>query len=322
MNDNPIFTMPKIDLHCHLDGSLPVAYVRERLGSNIKTEDLQVRDDCKNLAQYLEKFDLPLQCMQTKEGLKSSAYHFLKGVREDNIVYIEVRFAPLLSVNEHLSCRQVIESVLEGLEEGRRDFGIQYGLIVCAMRHHSEDANIKMIQVAREFLGDGVCAADLAGNEAAFPMSLFRNVFSEVKRLGIPFTVHAGECGSVTNIKEAILLGAGRIGHGIAMRGHRDVQQMCARRHVGVEMCPTSNLQTKAIEHMADYPMGEFLDQKVLVTVNTDNRTVSNTSISKELQWVMSNCGRTEEDIQQLMKNGVEVSFASEDVKHQLMKLY
>lgn len=322
MEHNSIIALPKIDLHCHLDGSLPVDYVRACLGQHLTTADLQVSDDCRDLAEYLEKFDLPLQCMQTAEGLKASAYHFLEGARKDNVAYIEVRFAPLLSVHEGLSCRQVIQAVLEGLEEGRKQFNIQYGVIVCAMRHHSEEDNIKMIKTAREFLGAGVCAADLAGNEAAYPMKLFKNVFTEVKRCEMPFTIHAGECGSVDNIKEAIELGAGRIGHGIAMKGHDDVQKLCVSHHVGVEMCPISNLQTKAVEKETDYPMKEFMKHEVLVTVNTDNRTVSNTNISKEMIWLTKNCNCNEEDLLKLMRNAAEASFASEEIKHQLMKLY
>ena len=154
-----------------------------------------------------------------------------------------------------------------------------------------------MIKKAREFLGNGVCAADLAGNEAAFPMSQFVDLFTEVKKMGMPFTIHAGECGSVQNILDAVDCGAGRIGHGIAMRGNKDVMKLCRERHIGIEMCPISNLQTKAVKSMAEYPMREFLDEGLCVTINTDNRTVSGTSLDKEIAFVQENYGITEEEI-------------------------
>ena len=260
MESTKIINLPKVELHCHLDGSLPMEIIRELLGRDIKNEELQVRDDCRNLAEYLEKFDLPLSCMQTETGLKCASKAFLKNLKEDNVQYVEVRFAPLLSVNEDLDCTKVIQSVLEGLEEAKKECGIYYNVIACAMRHHSEEDNLRMMKAARNFLGEGICAVDLAGNEAAFPMENFMELFQEVKKLGLPFTIHAGECGRVENVIEAVNCGAARIGHGIALRGHADAIAMCREKRIGIEMCPISNLQTKAVASKAEYPMREYLD--------------------------------------------------------------
>jgi hypothetical protein len=146
-------------------------------------------------------------------------------MKQENVIYSEIRFAPLLSETEDMNCNKVIEAVLKGLERGKKDFGIEFGLIVCAMRHHSEEMNWRMIRTAREYLGSGVCAADLAGAESLYPMSEFMELFKKTKALGMPFTLHAGECGSVQNILDSVEAGAGRIGHGIAMRGHDDIQK-------------------------------------------------------------------------------------------------
>ena len=143
-------------------------------------------------------------------------------------------------------------------DQGKTEFGIDYGVIVCAMRHESEGANRRMLKAAREFLGNGVCAADLAGNEAAFPMSLFMELFGEVRRLEMPFTIHAGECGSVQNILDAVQCGASRIGHGIALRGQKEAIAFCRDRQIGIEMCPLSNMQTKAVKDPAEYPIQDF----------------------------------------------------------------
>lgn len=183
------------------------------------------------------------------------------------------------------------------------------GIITCAMRHHSYEENLRMIRTAREYLGNGVCAADLAGAEAIYPMSEFMELFGQAKKLGMPFTIHAGECGNVQNILDSVEAGALRIGHGIAMRGNSEVQKMIREKGIGVEMCPISNLQTKAVESESQYPLREFLDNGIKVTINTDNRTVSNTTMTKELQFIQEHYRITDEEIRLMMRNAVDTAF-------------
>ena len=317
-----LWNLPKLELHCHLDGSLSLEFLKERLRQDISLSQIQAGWECKNLAEYLQKFDLPLLAMQNEEGLKGAGYDLIRSVSKENVKYIEVRFAPLLSVHENLGTKQVIESVLQGLEQGKKEFQVEYNVIVCAMRHHSLEDNLHMIRQAREFLGEGVCAADLAGDEAAYPMEGFLELFGEVKKMDMPFTIHAGECGSAKNIKEAVEAGASRIGHGIAMRGDPEVRRLCRERRIGIEMCPVSNLQTKAVPDCREYPMNLFLEERLLVTVNTDNRTVSGTTVTDELKFIQKNYGIKDEEIFRMMKNAVEVSFADEAVKDRLLRLY
>ena len=207
--------MPKIELHCHLDGSLSRGFIERRLGTSVLQKELSVSDACSSLVEYLEKFDLPLKCLQDKEGLEEAGYDVLKTLKEENVIYAEIRFAPLLSATENMNTKQVIQALLRGLGKGKKDFGVEYNVIVCAMRHHSMEQNYEMIRDASEFLGKGVCAADLAGAEAQYPMAEFMELFQKVKELGMPFTIHAGECGNPKNIEDALTAGAGRIGHGI-----------------------------------------------------------------------------------------------------------
>lgn len=166
-----------------------------------------------------------------------------------------------------------------------------------------------MIRTAREYLGNGVCAADLAGAEAIYPMSEFMELFGQAKKLGMPFTIHAGECGNVQNILDSVEAGALRIGHGIAMRGNSEVQKMIREKGIGVEMCPISNLQTKSVESESQYPLREFLDNGIKVTINTDNRTVSNTTMTKELQFIQEHYRITDEEIRLMMINAVDTAF-------------
>ena len=317
-----ILQLPKIDLHCHLDGSLSLGLVRSLLGREVQLEELQAADDCKSLAEYLTKFDLPLECFMTAEGLRRGGYDFIEQVAADNVKYIEVRYAPQLTTKRGLSCSDVIENTLIGLEEGKKKFGVDYRVIVCAMRHRPEENNWEMFKAAKEFVGRGICAFDLAGDEASFPATQFANLFEMAKKLELPLTMHAGECGSVENIVTSIGYGAKRIGHGIAMRGNKEVQQLCKDTHIGIEVCPISNLQTKAVPKGEVHPIREFLDAGLLVTLNTDNRTVSNTSITREIEHVQSAYGVSDEEIIQMQKNAVEVAFVGEDVKAAMRKWY
>ena len=320
MTREDIIKLPKVELHCHLDGSLSREFVEKRLGRQVGKEELSVSNDCTSLAEYLEKFDLPGQCLQDEEGLEEAGYDVLRSMKQENVIYSEIRFAPLLSETDDMNCNKVIEAVLRGLERGKKEFGIDFGLIVCAMRHHSTEDNMRMIKTAREYLGSGVCAADLAGAESLYPMSEFMELFKKTKALGMPFTLHAGECGSVQNILDSVETGAGRIGHGIAMRGYADVQKELQKKGIGIEMCPISNLQTKAVESTKNYPMREFLNAGLKVTVNTDNRTVSNTTLTKELEFIQKNYRITDEEIHLMMRNAVDVAFADDAVKERMLK--
>lgn len=320
MDSEQLKKLPKLELHCHLDGSLSRQFIEERLHRSVSEHELSVSEDCRSLVEYLEKFDLPCSCLKDKEGLEAAGYDVLRTMSRENVCYAEIRFAPLLSVTENMGADRVLEALLCGLKKGREDFGVDYNVITCAMRHHSAADNMKMIKTAREFLGEGVCAADLAGAESLYPMSEFMELFGETKRLGMPFTIHAGECGSYQNIRDAVEAGAGRIGHGIAMRLDAQTRRIVKEAGVGVEMCPISNLQTKAVESTNDYPMRLFLDEGILISVNTDNRTVSNTSLTKEFEFVQKTYGISDGEIMRMLFNAAETAFADDDIKHKLYK--
>ena len=321
MTQETLKELPKIELHCHLDGSLSRSFIEKRLGRTVRPEELSVSENCTSLNEYLEKFDLPGRCIMDEEGLSGAAYDLLSQMNEENVCYAEIRFAPILSETKKMDSRKVIEAVISGMEQGKKDFGIEYGVIVCAMRHHSTEDNMRMIKTAREYLGSGVCAADLAGAEALYPMSEFMDIFTETKKMGMPFTLHAGECGNPQNVIDSINVGAGRIGHGIAMRGNQEIRKMAKKADIGIEMCPISNLQTKSVNSMAEYPMREFLDAGLKVSVNTDNRTVSNTSLTKELEFIQKNYGIRDEEILQMMKNAIDTAFADDSIKDKICKM-
>lgn len=322
MTTEELRKLPKIELHCHLDGSLSREFVERRLGRSVEETELKVAEDCRSLDEYLGKFVLPIACLQDQTGLTEAGYDVSGTMGRENVRYAEIRFDPLACGSQGMNTVQAIEALLKGLEKGKQEFGTAYNVIVCAMRHYSEEKNMATIRAAREFLGAGVCAADLAGAEAVYPMSEFMNLFGQVKKLGMPFTIHAGECGNAENIADAVRAGAGRIGHGIAMRGRENVQRIVRDTGVGIEMCPVSNLQTKAVNGPEEYPLREFLDGGLLVTINTDNRTVSGTSMTRELEFVQRTYGIGDEEIIQCMRNAVAVSFATDELRERMSRYF
>lgn len=319
--------IPKIELHCHLDGSMNLEVTKELLkeiGESYVDEQLldmlQAPEDCPSLADYLTRFDLPIRLIQTKEGLRKSAKAVVLDAAAENVKYIEVRFAPTFSTNEGLSIRDIIESVQEGLKEAEAQADIKTGIIVCGMRHLDMETNLSMLKQAAELYGAGVVACDLAGDEKAFPTKNFVEFFEASKKMGIPFTIHSGECGSTENIRVALELGAKRLGHGIAMGRDLDLIRECASRRVGVELCPSSNLQTKAVLSFDDYPMRSFMAAGVPVSINTDNRVVSGTTNTREWERVVEHFAITEEEISKIYRESVEMSFATDITKHELLK--
>lgn len=322
----PLEQIPKIDLHCHLDGSMSPELVQRLMagrGEKYTIEELkqclEAPMDCPSLAEYLKRFDLPLRCLQTSQELFAAAYELAKNAAKEHVKYIEVRFAPSFSTQEGLKVREIIESVEEGLKSAGKETGIRTGILVCGMRNLSMETNLSMLKEARELFGAGVVGCDLAGDEKAYPTSEYREFFEEAKRLNMPFTIHSGECGSIENVKEAIQLGAKRLGHGIAMAKDMESIRWCSKHRIGVELCPTSNLQTKAVQSMQEYPFRTFFDNGVPVSVNTDNRTVSAASSTGELRLLSNTYGLTAEDMKRIYQDSVEMSFADEENKHALL---
>lgn len=283
---------PKIELHCHLDGSLSErALEKIAAGSAEETKllinKMRVTGDAVDLADYLTCFDNALPFLQTAENLQIAAYELLREVAKEHVIYIEVRFAPMFHGQRGLSQTAAVQAVLAGLEAGLRDFGVNSRLILCMMRGQAKELNQATLDCARMMQGYGVAGVDLAGNEAAYPPELYHHLFAAATKWQLPFTIHAGECGADINVKTAISMGASRIGHGVAIAENDEIKELCRKQGIVLEMCPVSNRQTGAVKSMADYPLERMRLAGVLVTVNTDNRTVSDTTLVRE--WTVLN---------------------------------
>lgn len=318
-----------IDLHLHLDGSLSpedVLQLANTAGISLPANSaealrplLQVEPDCRNLGEYLEKFDLPLQVLQTEKTIALSVYLLLKRLSSQGLCYAEIRFAPQLHLNSGLTQRQVIAAAVAGLNRGVAEFSMPAQLILCCMRGaDNKPANLETVRVAKAFLGKGVCAVDLAGNEAAYPTADFGDVFALAKQLSVPYIIHAGEAAGPESISQALSLGAKRIGHGVRAIEDTAVLARLQTEKIPLETCFTSNLQTKAVANENAYPLCEFLKQGIAVTVNTDNMTVSGTTLQNEYRLLQRQYGLSMDTLTQLACNGVDAAFLPADQKEHL----
>ncbi|MDQ0116280.1 adenosine deaminase [Paenibacillus harenae] len=332
MND-VLHIMPKVELHVHLDGSVKASTIRElaesRADSSLPESDdellslMQADPDTTSLTQYLSKFSFVLPYMQTAEAIERIAYELVEQAAEQQVRYMEVRFAPWLHTHQGLSIEDAIRHTVNGLRSGEEQFGTVARAIVICMRNHSFEQNIEAIEAASLFYAKGVVAVDLAGDEASYPAHQFAPLFERAKALKLPITIHAGEAAGAFNVRAAVEeLGAMRIGHGVRMEEDPAVIELVKAKKIPLEMCPISNIQTKAVEGWTSYPLRKYIEEGIIVTVNTDNMTVSDTTITKEYTALMEYCGLTLNDIAALVMNGVKAAFLEDGPKAELVKRF
>lgn len=312
--------MKKIELHVHLDGSVRPKTVSELLNYDIKDvkNKMMVTSDTKDLTEYLTKFDFPIKAMQTKDNLKRIARELALDLKDDDVIYAEVRFAPILHTKEGLSLDEVVSSVLEGIKSVNE---INVNLILCMMRGFSYEDNLKTIMVTKKFLNKGVVGLDLAGDEKKYQTINYKDLFMIAKDNNIPFTIHAGEADTSKSVLDAINFGAKRIGHGIAIVNDEKILNLVKEKNVFLEVCPTSNVDTKAVLSYEKHPIKDLFLKGVKVTVNTDDRTVSNITLSKEYEKLKEYFNFSDEEFLQMNLNAISSSFMNEDEKTRYTKM-
>ena len=288
-----------VDLHLHLDGSLSiddVIYMASVDNVPLPADRSEIKrllvspEHCESLNEYLKCFALPDSIMQSREALAYSAKSLVKRLDEQGLIYAEIRFAPQQHIKKGLTQDEVTAAAIKGLQAGMAESknGIKAQLILSCMRGEGNDElNKDTVDVAKKYLGQGVCAIDLAGAEALYPTSKYRELFAYAKAQGLPFTIHAGEADGVESVKLAIAYGASRIGHGVRSYNDIETKELLKQHDICLSLCPTSNLQTKALEHVTNllqYPLQDFLNDGVAVCINTDSMSVSDTTVAHELQ--------------------------------------
>jgi len=323
-------SLPKVLLHEHLDGVLRPRTVID-LARNAGYAGLPTADpkalaqwfhrgaNQGSLTEYLKGFTHTIAVMQTEEALERVAYEQAEDLSKDGVVYFETRFAPIFHTQNGLTHQQVVAAVLKGLERGRKEFGISSGLIICAMRNM--DVSLEMAELAVDFRERGVVGFDLAGEEGGHPPKKHVDAFHYIQRENFNITIHAGEGYGKESIWQAIqYCGAHRIGHGtrliddIAVVDGKavklgDLAQFVLDKRIPLEICLLSNVHTGATPSLAEHPFKILYQEKFRVTLNTDNRLMSNTTMTKEFEAAAETFRLTLDDFERITINAMKSSF-------------
>jgi len=316
---NKLRQLPKAELHCHLDGSVRPETLLDlarshritlpRQTAEELTEFMRV-DDAQTLEDYLRRFDVTISVLQSEEALERVAYELAEDAAEDGVRYIEVRNAPILNVVQGLTLVQAVEAPIRGLQRAERDFGITGRYIVCALRQFPPATSLELARLAVEFKNDGVVAFDLAGGEKGNPAALHAEAFRYAREHDLAVTVHAGEGDGAESVRQAVhVCGANRIGHGTRLIEDAELTQYVNDRRIALEVCLTSNVQTRVADSYATHPLREYFDRGLNVTLNTDNRLMSDTTLTDEYIHAAEHLGFTVEELAGIALNGFESAF-------------
>jgi adenosine deaminase len=315
--------MPKAELHLHLDGSLrpetALELARERgldEGMDLAaiTARLQAPPQVADQAQLLEAFDLPIALMQDPEALYRVAHELVEDVAADGTRYVEVRWGPLLHVMGGLDLADGIAAVAAGTQDAASETGISARLIAVAIRSHPPEANAVMARVAAEFVDRGLTGFDLAGQEGAFPdPEVHARAFEIARGGGLGITIHAGEWGGAAQVRRALLVGPARIAHGAPAADDSSLIDELIAREVTLDLCPTSNVQASIYPTLASHPLGRLRRAGVPVTLSTDDRTVSDLTLTREYENAHSIIGLTVADLWAMNMHALRVAFLHHD---------
>src|SRR5580704_469221 len=312
--------LPKTDLHCHLDGSLRLDTVIDLARTQrvkLPTFDrgelfgmLYAGESVTSLDDYLRAFDITLSVLQTEAALERVSYELAEDAHRENVRYIEVRYSPLLHIREGLRPAQVVEAVLRGLRTAKRELGIRYGVILCAIRSQPAEQSLRIAELCVAFKNRGVVAFDLAGSEINNPAKVHRAAFQLVIDNNINCTAHAGESFGPDSVHQAIhKCGAHRIGHGTRLIESGDLLNFVNDHRIPLEVCPSSNVQTRAAASWEAHPVDFYVDYGLRITINTDNRLMSDTTASKELHLCHSYFGWSLDTIKDIIISGFKSAF-------------
>src|SRR5262245_11188952 len=323
--------LPKTDLHVHLDGSLRLTTILDlaekgRIELPARDEEglrkaMNLGSNCGSLVEYLKAFDVTLRVLQTAESLARTAYELAEDAAKENVRYMEVRYSPMLHTRRGLKLTSVVEAVLEGLRAAQAKFGVESNVIICGIRNVSPESSLEMAELAVAYKNRGVVGYDLAGAEYDHPAKHHKHAFQLVRDNNINVTIHAGEAYGPESIAQAVhTCGAHRIGHGCRLREDGDLLHYINDHRIPLECCPSSNVQTGAIRDLASHPLKLYFNLGLRVTVNTDNRLVTDTTVSKELWLAHTQLGLSFSDLKQIVTSGFKSAFLPFHVKQQYLR--
>ena len=317
--------LPKIELHLHLDCSLSYDVVKKidpTIDLKYYKSSFQAGESCSSLDDYLKCADNAIHLMQTKENLEFIVEDLFKQLHDDNVIYAEIRFAPLLHCECELNAEKVVDIICKSASIQSKKYNIDYGLILCTLRHYTQEQSMETIKLVKEFSSMGVVGFDIAADEAGYPIDNHIKAFTYAKKNNLNITAHAGEAKGSESIWETInKLYAKRIGHGVRCLEDKKLVKFLSDNNYHLEICLTSNIKTNTFNSFIDHPINDIHDSSISLSINTDGRAISNTSLSKEYAIAHSELDWSMEKIIQSNLNAVEHSFTSKEIKEKLRNL-
>ncbi|HEX6925252.1 MAG TPA: adenosine deaminase [Longimicrobiaceae bacterium] len=321
--------MPKAELHVHLDGSLRATTMLELAAEQQKplprSDARSLRDymhvtDARNLVEYLERFEVTLSLMQTAESLERIAYELAEDLAGENVRYAEIRYSPLLHTREGLPLTEAVDAPLRGLARAERELGIRTALIICGIRNMDPATSRDLADLTVAYKGRGVVAFDLAGAEYNYPAKKHRDAFYTVINRNMATTIHAGEAYGPESIHQALhYCRANRIGHGTRLYEDPDLMRYVRDFRIPIEICLSSNVQTRAVASYADHPVRRYFDEGIVVSLNTDNRLMSGTTLTEEYRLAHEHLGFSWEELKQVALMAFDAAFLPWDEKQRII---
>ncbi|HEV2150605.1 MAG TPA: adenosine deaminase, partial [Longimicrobiaceae bacterium] len=321
--------LPKAELHVHLDGSLRPETMLElaaEYGKKMPAQDPdRLRDymhvqDARNLVEYLERFEITLSVMQTADALERIAYELAEDLARENVRYAEIRYSPILNSREGLPLTEAVEAPLRGLRQAEEDFGIRTAIIICGIRNMEPATSRDLADLTVAYKDRGVVAFDLAGAEYNYPAKKHKDAFFTVINKNMAATIHAGEAYGPESIHQALhYCKAHRIGHGTRLFEDPDLMQYVKDFRVPIEICLTSNVQTRAVRSFAEHPLRLYYDEGIVLSLNTDNRLMSATTVTEEYWRAHQHLGFTWEELTDIALMSFDSSFLHFEEKQRMI---
>ena len=323
--NSTIAAWPKVELHLHLDCSLSYQVVHE-IDSSVSPEKYQhdfiAPGRCTDLADYITRAVQAIALMQTKAQLRLVTLDLFDQLQKDHVIYAEMRFAPLQHLQKGLTPTEVVEAVNAAVAEGIQKTGIRAGVILCTLRHYTEAQSMETVKLAEQFRGTHIAGFDIAADEAGFPVKNHIKAFQYANAHQIPCTAHAGEAKGAQSVWETLEnFHPSRIGHGVRSIEDSSLIQFLKKNHIHLEICPTSNTQTNIYPSLAEHPADRLYRTGVSMSINTDGRTISNTSLQQEY-GVMENIFHwTREQFLTCNLEAVDHAFTDKKTKKKLREI-
>ena len=314
--------LPKIELHLHLDCSLSYKVV-QKIDPTITFEEYQhsfiAPPKCTDLVDYLSRAVKGFQLMQTKEQLRLVTLDLLEQLKADNVIYAEIRFAPLLHIAKGLTPVEVVKTVNDAVTEGMQQIDVEARLILCTLRHYSEEESMETIQLVEQFKGTNVVGFDIAGDEAGFPVKNHEKAFAYAKEKDIYCTAHAGEAQGPDSVREVLQhFHPSRIGHGTRSAEDDTLLDFLKKENIHLEVCPTSNIQTNVFDRIEDHSANKIYNAGVSMSINTDSRTITPVTLSSEYTLMEKVFQWEKEHFLKCNLEAVAHSFCSDELKEAL----